>query len=881
MSEELLQTKPVPLGRYLYYKLGNSTLDQLKRHNVIRQKVSTERKTKKPDGLVVTADGIIKALIEYKTPDEIKTKSKLAAAIAQEIDVAKDFCKILIVTDGSKSFWINPLTKNPILNENGKPVSEVFSTIKILNGLDRASVLKFEDLLDQIDHSLSEKNDQIVARQLLDPSPLAKALWQKIWINTGKEPEKCLYNVVELFVFKFLSDLNVLKTHHNFSAIYSLSKNDAQDALELYASGPRKEIRKLFPPGDDQTTVINGTIFVNEKGEANSAQAQLFGEVLTELNRFGEKYGSFRYIQRDFKTRLYESFLRQSAGIKSLGQYFTPRNVIRAMVSMSSASTLKTSARICDPFCGVGGFLLETLADNPHIQKTFEPKNGAVNSPFTLVGYDKGSDEKEDERTIILAKANMLIYFSDLVAKHHTQNDLFSFSKGAFNKVFNLLRTNLGTFEKIDEEPYDLILTNPPYVTSGVSSLRKAIEAKGLEHYYTVSGRGTEALAIEWIVSNLKHGGEALVVVPDGLMIQKGVIEYLAKNCFIDAIVSLPSRTFYATAKKTFILVLTKKPNVEDEQEYPVFTYLISEIGESRDSFRVPIEENDLTEMVSFFRQFRATPHKFAQTSSRLKFFSIDHLKRTQHLLVDRWWSDEEKKSLGITTSKSELSEADFYNLMNEIAHAAEVPDEEPPEELQYDLDDMLLFEEDEEAEEPKHIEYVAQKTGWSTKQYRELDTKNPKDIPVYSAAKAVVAYVNKKTDKLIDATPQDPVISFASDGDGSAGGNVIFHTCPFYVSNSRICIKITANGLLPEFAFISLQGMRDTYGFDYNLKANKKNLAQVRISIPLDESGSLDIALQERLVSKYNKLSNLREKIEASASALFSGRLTISSLKG
>lgn len=96
---------------------------------------------------------------------------------------------------------------------------------------------------------------------------------------------------------------------------------------------------------------------------------------------------------------------------KKLGQYFTPRNVVQAMVRMSSAKSLKKGARICDPFCGVGGFLLEAIVENENIFKEFEPRNGVISPKITLLGFDKGTDEKDDERTIILAKANMLIYF--------------------------------------------------------------------------------------------------------------------------------------------------------------------------------------------------------------------------------------------------------------------------------------------------------------------------------------------------------------------------------------------------------------------------------------------------------------------------------------
>jgi type I restriction enzyme M protein len=667
MSEELLQTKPLELGRYSYFKLGNSTLAQLRKANVISgPKTSLDKK--KPDGLVLGADATVKAFVEYKTPTEFHTKGQQQKAINQEINVAKALCNVYIVTDGQTTLWINPKTGNNILREDGSRVQDVVDVLRFHpGGMSIEEVKVFEDLIDMADASLSAENDTIQQPKLLDPAPLAQALWQKIWINTGKEPEKCLYNVVELFVFKFLSDLDVVKSHNNFSAIYRLrTKESAEEALKLYADSSRKTIRQLFPAGDDGTTIINGTIFVNEKGAPNLSQAGLFGEVLDQFEAFDKEHGSLRHIQREFKTRLYESFLRQSAGVKALGQYFTPRNVVRAIVKMSTASALGPSARIADPFCGVGGFLLETIVGNPHIYKQFEPRNGVVNTDMTIVGYDKGTDEKEDERTIILAKANMLIYFSDLLAQNHTETTLQSFSSGAFNRVFKLLRSNLGTFSKVDDDPYDLILTNPPYVTSGVSSLRKAIEDEGLAGQYTSGGRGTESLAMEWIIRNLAPGGQAIVVVPDGLLIQNPVLEFITKKCRVQAIISLPTRTFYSTSKKTYVLALTRlQPNAPAQTD-PVFTYLVSEIGETRDNYRFPITENDLDVAANKFNQFKGSPSSYVSDDARCKILSIDDLRSGSNWLIDRQWSIQEKAELGIIEQPSEYTEDEFIALVTE-----------------------------------------------------------------------------------------------------------------------------------------------------------------------------------------------------------------------
>ena len=669
MSEELLQTIPHPLARYVYYKLGATTIGQLKKEKIINVKVPSEILTKKPDGLIVVPNGATKAYIEYKPPSEFATKKQREAAISQEIEAAKAICKLLIVSDGDKSCWINTLNGEEVTEKDGTPL-KVFNVKRILDGkLTDEQVIELEDILDRIDHSLSATNNAIFAPSLLDPSPLARAIWQKIWINTGKEPEKCLYNVVELFVFKFLSDIGVLKTHNNFSSVYALTKSASdEDALKHYAQICRKDIRDLFPVGSDGTTIINGTIFVNEKGEPNLSQARLFSEILKSLQVYSEQHGSFKYIQREFKTRLYESFLRQEAGVRFLGQYLTPRNVVLAMVAMSPANNLTTGARICDPFCGVGGFILETIVGNPQIYNEFEPHNGLVNPGISLIGLDKGTDEKDDERTIILAKANMLIYFSDLLVKYNSPKHLKAFSEGAFNKVFTLIRSNLGTFGHWDEEPFDLILTNPPYVTSGSNSLKRAIEEEGLAEHYTAKGRGTESLAVEWVVRHLKQGGNALIIVPDGLLNQRNILAFIKRECIVRAIISLPTRTFYATPKKTYILSLIRKHHPEVPQSEPAFTYLVSEIGETRDTKRFKISQNHLDEATALYNQFKGSPKYFSSSSDRCKIVPFNDFNKHEHWLIDRWWTKQERIALGIEEELPVMTLDEFKGKVKDIS---------------------------------------------------------------------------------------------------------------------------------------------------------------------------------------------------------------------
>ncbi len=854
MSEELLQTKPFGIGRYLYYRLGSTTLRQLKKAKIIN-KLNKTIADKKPDGLITLPGGDVKAVIEYKTTQELSTKNKISKAIKQELEVAKFLCKILIVTDGATTYWINALNGEEI-KQNGKSISMVFDASSIISGdMTIEERIDLENLIDQAEFSLNKNENNIVEPEILDPTPLAREVWQKIWINTGKEPEKCLYNVVEIFVFKFLSDISVLDYTNNFTSVYQIKEEiDSSAALTRYAQVCRKQIKAMFPEGDDGTTIFNGTIFVNEEGEPNLSQANLFGQVLDSFQKYDEKNGSFRYVTKEFKTRLYETFLRQSAGVKNLGQYFTPRNVVQAMVKMSSAKYLKAGARICDPFCGVGGFVLETISMTPSISREFEPVNGKINPKITLLGLDKGTDEKDDERTIILAKANMLIYFSDLLAKYNSKEHLKSFANNAFNKVFHLIRTNLGTLGKVDEKPFDLILTNPPYVTNSSANIKdatKKILGNDTKPYYSLKGRGVETIALEWIIKNLTPGGEAVVVVPDGLLTQKSVINYIKKNCSVNAIISLPRNTFYATPKKTYILILKKKDKLYVQTDN-VFTFIVSEIGETRDTKRFAIDEqgmpiqNDLEDCVANYLQFQNGFSEFK--SSRTKIIDFETFNTFNDWLIEKKLTNEEKVSIGLLKPTPTITEDAFLtdlssltSIINSFISNGERESFDKVKYISKPLKELFIF---------PAIKGLTEK----------FIRSNPGKIPVYGGRQLeeAVGYVREDV----------PGVKYfenclAWNREGSVG-YVFYHDHRFTTNDHHRPMR-----LKPEFeGLINLEYVRQVLQqkllgsdlFEWSKTASKEKVREIQIQIPINSNGDFDYLMQSKLAKRFEKYSNIKE---------------------
>ena len=415
----------------------------------------------------------------------------------------------------------------------------------------------------------------------------------------------------------------------------------------------RRRIHQLFPTASDGTTIINGTIFVNEAGEPNLSQSILFARCLAHLQHYSEEFGSLTKIDKQFKTKLYEIFLKQE--IEALGQYFTPRRVIQSVIRMAGANEAAfqfSGKRICDPFCGVGGFLVELLNMNDGMFKSYTPSSdGNITLPFVMHGFDKGF-EREEERIIILAKANMLIYLAELLFNNPSCTNEFA---RIFNETFRLFKDNLGTFGHIindETDKYDLILSNPPYVTKGSSIIKEEIYRNpSTAGEYPVGGLGLESLSIQWVVKSLKPGGAAFLIVPDGILARtngRALRNFILDQCFLDAVVSLPRRTFFANEKDTYILAITKKHTPADIQTTDVFSYLVSNIGERLTSVRRDeIELDDLPEMEDLFRLFKGGSAQARDVvegrSPRCKVLPISWFRQSRH-----WGHQQEVASRGI-----------------------------------------------------------------------------------------------------------------------------------------------------------------------------------------------------------------------------------------
>lgn len=868
MSEELIQRNlvaaPDRIGPWDYYNIGATSLKALKAAKIIQKRDYAEFEAKKPDALIVKRPQII-AAIEYKQPSELRTKAQITAAINQELGTAQALgAKIYIVTDGKKTFWINPLTGNPILTELGSPVATVF------NQHSEESV----KLISKILSSISKDNDIILASAPVDPLPLAQQVWQDLWAVSGATPENCLYTFVEVFIFKYLSDLGVLSGFYSFRHLLAQYGNNSDNAvLEYYASTVRPEIKKRFPRNEkDKTTIINGTIFVSKDDKAVDGYAVVFRKILERFDNFG----TLENIDYDFKSKLFETFLKESISKKNWGQFFTPLKVVRSIVSMAD---IRPGMDICDPACGVGKFLLEPILHD--INRYYKIENGRLVPLISLSGFDKGFD-KDEQKTIILAKANMLIYLSSLVRDNPGIT-------GDFAKLFNdtfLLQTNsiLGTLAQPTENTYDLILTNPPYVMSGSSNLKDEIAKQDeLKRYYSISAMGIEGLFMEWIVRALKPGGKAFVVVPDGIMSRsndKRLRDFILEECDIDAVISLPINTFFNTNKKTYILAVTKKVTVmhegvetKERQTTPVFTYLCSEIGETRDVYRFDMEQNDLAEAAKLFNMFKGAKAFFTTTDKRCKVVGIDEFYNEAHWSVERWWAHYERVELGIEDEIDRITSRELGAMVGDFANTL----------LEYQ---ELFLATEQNTKKPaamktvaitdaQYFQLITSGIGKARTQLNQLDIHDTVGIPVYTAAQMPVAYIEPIQGKApIVASEQHPILSFATNGDGSAGRNFVVHTSPFYINVDRMAVKINDDSITVQYLYSQLIDLKEKYGFNHSYKANRHNLKGVTIQVPVDNDGKFDVDAQEAIVGQFELVEQLRSELRKKLDSLGTQRI-------
>lgn len=287
----------------------------------------------------------------------------------------------------------------------------------------------------------------------------------------------------------------------------------------------------------------------------------------------------------DVKGRAYEILLGKTF-IGSLGQHFTPRTVVNFMTNILDPSSKLSEnyfPKIIDPACGSGGFLIKCLEESLYTGKllNFSDENVEKIRKQMIYGTDL------NERSVRVAKMNMSLHGD---------------GKGGIYWC-NGLTGN----DNINNNQYDYVITNPPF---GVKIKDKDIlklYKELIPNKIPKDGINGEILFVERCINLLKDDGKLGILIPDGLINNKTtkyVRDYITRELEVDAIISLPDRTFKSANANAVTSILFGTKRKEKKNKY-IFMALAEEIGFERKTKNAKqIKQNDLVNIEKIYKNY-------------------------------------------------------------------------------------------------------------------------------------------------------------------------------------------------------------------------------------------------------------------------------------
>ncbi len=222
----------------------------------------------------------------------------------------------------------------------------------------------------------------------------------------------------------------------------------------------------------------------------------------------------------DVKAAAYEGLLEKAAseGKKGAGQYFTPRVLIQSIVRCMKPDPRGPGSQpgnftLCDPACGTGGFLVAAYE-----RLKAQTKGGAL------------------DRDVAKRIRTTTYFGQDLVDRPRRM------------ALMNLYLHNIepqitlgdAIYQPAAARRFDIVLTNPPFGTKGANQAPDRDD-------FTVSTSNKQLNFVQHVLTILKPGGRAAVVLPDNCLFadQAGeVFKIVTEDCDLHTVLRLPRGTF-------------------------------------------------------------------------------------------------------------------------------------------------------------------------------------------------------------------------------------------------------------------------------------------------------------------------------------------------
>lgn len=455
-----------------------------------------------------------------------------------------------IVSNCKVTIFYNTKTGNEI-SLNGNPIRE-FQTIDIFR-LIKNKLLNNPDL-----HEIRTNVDSL---SVISEAIFNKKLWELAGVYRGisfKDNQQKIDFTIGFIALEFFEEKEIQDGKKDNSKIYWSECNDSND--EKLVANISAYIKRLKTETDflEFRELVHGleAAINGDKDNKPLVTNEDVRAIYTIIDSMKPLHGT----GFDLFGAVYEMFA-SSKEKKDFGEYFTRRHYAHALskllLSKEKQFNEHRKFKVLDLACGTGGFLTESfkvLLSNYQLSNTLDKSAMGFLKKDCFWGIDVR--DENIQRT----KLNMF-----LVGDGHTNMT-----------TDNTLRRDFG------DDKFDYIITNPPY---GDGTIKAETSSMSTSRY--------EIAFLSKIMKLLRVGGEACVIIPDGILENPSYELFrkeMLEKCHINAILSIPKFAFAPyTKEKTYAVFLEKKgAQVTKIQEDPIWMYIIDNDGLANSDKRFP-----------------------------------------------------------------------------------------------------------------------------------------------------------------------------------------------------------------------------------------------------------------------------------------------------
>lgn len=317
-------------------------------------------------------------------------------------------------------------------------------------------------------------------------------------------------------------------------------------------------------------------------------------------------------VDSDVKGDAFEYFLKASTSTKNdLGEYFTPRHIVKTMVRLLNPQIGET---IYDPFCGTGGFLIESFR---HIYNNMARTEANLKTlrEKTVYGHEITNTARITKMNMILAgDGHSNIKMKDSLANPIDGTSTYTDENGI-----------------VHHNGFDIVLANMPYS-----------QKTKYGNLYDLPSTNGDSICVQHCmkaINSASENGRMALVVPEGFLFRKDLTktrEYLLENCQLQSIISLPQGVFLPyTGVKTDIIYATKvnQKNKSYEKRKDFWYFDVKSDGYTLDNHRRKLNTpSDLSK----YEEYRKLDKDQVEDMLKVGFevISLDKVRENSNILV-------------------------------------------------------------------------------------------------------------------------------------------------------------------------------------------------------------------------------------------------------